>query len=247
MAKNIVYLPVYYEANGKIVPFNYPFILDTKGNIKFLVPDKANNISLHLERKNPDLMNYLSYHVKNLRGTIVEGSDNSRFSRVDTVFILEETNKLHYEIMNLHPDKRYKWFRAKGGPKSFLAELYFINSKNEILQGQTESLKYAAIDGNPLTNINLHEDLIIHFDSAVNVKKLVCLPRNDGNGIYPDNVYELFYFEQDGWQSLGIQEGDKFYLEYENVPGNALYWLRNLTTGVEERIFSCIENQVIFW
>ena len=247
MAKNIVYLPVYYEANGKIVPFNYPFILDTKGNIKFLVPDKANNISLHLERKNPDLMNYLSYHVKNLRGTIVEGSDNSRFSRVDTVFILEETNKLHYEIMNLHPDKRYKWFRAKGGPKSFLAELYFINSKNEILLGQTDSLKRPAIDGNPLTNINLHEDLIIHFDSAVNVKKLVCLPRNDGNGIYPDNVYELFYFEQDGWQSLGIQEGEKFYLEYEDVPGNALYWLRNLTTGVEERIFSCIENQVIFW
>lgn len=247
MAKNIVYLPVYYESNGKIVPFNYPFILDTKGDIKFLIPDKANNISLHLERKNPDLMNYLSYHVKNLRGTIVEGSDNNRFSRVDTVFILDETNKLYYEITNLHPDKRYKWYRVKGRPKSFLAELYFINSKNEILQGLTDSLKRPAIDGNPLTNIHLHEDLVIHFDSAVNVKKLVCLPRNDGNGIYPDNVYELFYFEQDGWQSLGIQEGDKFYLEYENVPGNALYWLRNLTTGVEERIFSCIENQVIFW
>ena len=44
MAKNIVYLPVYYEANGEIVPFNYPFILDTKGNIKFLVPDHGSFI-----------------------------------------------------------------------------------------------------------------------------------------------------------------------------------------------------------
>lgn len=200
-----------------------------------------------MERKNPDLMNLLSHHVESLEGIIVEGSDNEKFSRVDTVFILGETNKLYYEIMNLHPNKQYKWYRVKGRPNYFLGELYFINAKNEILQGQTDSLKCTAIDGNPLTNFHLHEYLTIHFDSAVNVNKLVCLPRNDGNGIYPGNVYELFYFEQDGWQSLGVQEGYKFYLEYENVPGNALYWLRNLTTGVEERIFTCTDNQVIFW
>jgi len=247
MAKNIVYLPVYYEANGKIVPFNFPFILDTKGDIKFLVPDKSNNISLHLERKNPDLTNSLANYVKSLEGTIVEGSDNEKFSRVDTVFILDKTSKLYYEIMNHHPNKQYKWYRVKGSSYSSLAELYFLDSNHEILQGQTDSLKRTAIDGDPLTNLYLSEDLIIHFDSAVNVNKLVCLPRNDGNGIYPGNVYELFYFEQDGWQSLGIQEGNTFSLKYENVPGNALYWLRNLTTGVEERIFTCTDNQVIFW
>ena len=247
LAKNIVYLPVYYESNGKIVPFNYPFILDTRGDIKFLIPDKSNNISLHLDRKNPDPTNLLFHYVQPLEGTIVEGSDNEKFSRVDTVFVLDETNKLYYETMNLHPDKRYKWYRVKGRSNCFLAELYFINSKNEILQGQTDSLKYAAIDGDPLTSLHLHKDLVIHFDSAVNVNKLVCLPRSDGNGIYPSNIYELFYFEQDGWRSLGRQEGNKFYLEYENVPGNALYWLRNLTTGVEERIFTSTDNQVIFW
>lgn len=247
LAKNIVYLPVYYETKGKIIPFNYPFILDTKGDIKFLVPDKSNNISLHLERKNPDPTNSLSHHVKNLEGTIVEGSNNERFSRVDTVFVLDKTSKLYYEIMNLQPNKQYKWYRVKGGANCFLAELYFINSKNEILQGQTDSLKRAAIDGDPLTNLQLREDLIIRFDSAVNMNKLVCLPRSDGNGIYPGNMYELFYFERDGWRSLGRQEGNNFYLEYENVPGNALYWLRNLTTGVEERIFTSTNNQVIFW
>lgn len=247
IAKNIVYLPVYYEANGKIVPFNSPFILDTKGDIKFLVPDKSNNISLHLERKNPDLTNFLSHHVKSLEGTIVEGSDNEKFSRVDTVFILDKTSKLYYEIMNLHTNKPYKWYRVKRRTNCFLAELYFINSKNEILQGQTDSLKRAAIDGDPLTNLHLCEDLVIHFDSAVNVDKLVCLPRSDGNGIYPGNIYELFYFERDSWQSLGKQEGNDFHLEYENVPGNALYWLRNLITGVEERIFTSTDNQVIFW
>ena len=96
---------------------------------------------------------------------------------------------------------------SKGTAQLLSRELYFINAKNEILQGQTDSLKCTAIDGNPLTNFHLHEYLTIHFDSAVNVNKLVCLPRNDGNGIYPGNVYELFYFEQDGWQSPRCTRG----------------------------------------
>jgi len=60
-------------------------------------------------------------------------------------------------------------------------------------------------------------------------------------------MYELFYFDLDGWRSLGVQEGNNFFLEYDNVPKNALYWLRNLTTGVEERIFTYSDEQVVFW
>ncbi len=73
----------------------------------------------------------------------------------------------------------------------------------------------------------LHEDLVIRFNPAVNVNKLLYLLRNNDNRIYLGNVYGQFYFDRNGWQALGAQEGDRFYLEYGNVPDNcwsALRW-----------------------
>lgn len=246
LAKNIVYLPVYYTSAGKSMPYNYPFILDTKGNIKYLIPDKSNRVTLHLERKNPDQMNTLPYYMKKVNGTIVEGANDKKFTQKDTVFIFKDTGKLHYEAYSLHPNKKYKWFRIEKS-YNFIAELYFMDLNNKILRGQTDELQCAVIDENPLTSLLLNKELIIHFDSAVNVNKLICFPKTDGNGVFPGNIYELFYFDADGWHSLGIQEGSRFYVEYGNVPGNALYWLHNLTTGLEERIFTNNGDKVIFW
>ena len=80
------------------------------------------------------------------------------------------------------------------------------------------------------------------------VSRVVCLPRSDGNGIYPGNEYELFYYSEVGWCSLGRKEATGYSLDYE-MPANALYWLRNRTTGIEERVFTVnpIDGQVRFW
>ncbi|WP_303178802.1 hypothetical protein [uncultured Butyricimonas sp.] len=248
LAKNIAYLPVYYDSTGMYHPFNYPFILDTKGDTHYLIPSPQKH-TLHLERKNPDLTNALHKYLNTLNGTIIEASNDKEFSRVDTVFVLEPSKKLFFKARNMHPDKKYQWYRIpQSGREKYIAELYFFNSRGEKLQAITDSLYHAAIDGNPLTNVSLYNTfLTLHFDTPVTIDELVCLPRNDGNGIYPGNLYKLLYHDRDGWQSLGIQEGCNFYLEYDNVPKNALYWLRNLTTGVEERIFTYENGVITFW
>lgn len=248
LAKNIVYLPVYYDSAGIYHPLNDPFILDTKGNTKYFVPSSETQ-TLLLDRKNPDLMESLSYYYKSLINTIVEASNNEDFSRVDTVFMLTQSEKLYFETNNMHPEKKYQWYRiSKVGLNIYIAELYFFNSRGQRMQAKTVHTYHAVLDGNPLTNTWLsNKPLVLSFDFPVTIDKLVCLPRNDGNGIYPDNLYELRYFNRDKWQSLSIQEGNKFYLEYSNVPKNALYWLRNLTTGVEERIFTYDEGVPVFW
>lgn len=164
------------------------------------------------------------------------------------VFILNKSESLFCEARNIHPGKTYRWYRIKNTRNKYIAELYFINSRGERIQGKVDSLSNAAVDGNPLTNISLNDrNFLIDFEIPVTIDKLVCLPRNDGNGIYPDNIYELFYYDLGGWQSFGMKEGNNFYLEYDNVPRNALYWLRNLTTGIEERIFTYENNQITFW
>lgn len=248
LAKNIAYLPVYYDSSDMYHSFNYPFILDTKGDIQYLIPSQETHV-LHLERKNPDLTNALYQYLKILNGTIIEASNDKHFSRVDTVFILEQSKKLFFKASNMHPEKKYQWYRIpKASREKYIAELYLFNSRGERMQAKTDSLHHAAIDGNPLTNISLFNTfLVLYFDFPVTIDKLVCLPRNDGNGIYPNNLYELLYHDQNGWQSLGVQEGSNFYLKYDNVPKNALYWLRNLTTGVEERIFTHENGETVFW
>jgi hypothetical protein len=36
-------------------------------------------------------------------------------------------------------------------------------------------------------------------------------------------------------------------LSYENAPINALFWLRNHTAGVEERIFTYENGEQVWW
>ncbi len=72
------------------------------------------------------------------------------------------------------------------------------------------------------------------------------LPRNNFNVIEPGNEYELFYYDK-GWQSLGVKTTKKQYLEYENVPTNALFLLRNKTQGKEERIFTYENGKQVWW
>ena len=72
--------------------------------------------------------------------------------------------------------------------------------------------------------------------------------RNDDNLIREGELYELFYFIDKGVESLGKQYGtSQQVLIYENVPENALFWLRNYTRGKEERIFTYENGEQIWW
>ena len=74
------------------------------------------------------------------------------------------------------------------------------------------------------------------------------LPRNDDNFIKEGELYELFYWDNNQWNSLGKQTGtSKQYLEYTNAPLNSLFWLRNLTKGKEERIFTYENGEQVWW
>ena len=59
--------------------------------------------------------------------------------------------------------------------------------------------------------------------------------------------YELFYWGRYGWVSLGKQQAENIKLTWQNAPANALYWLRDLTAGKEERIFTYENGQQVWW
>jgi len=66
----------------------------------------------------------------------------------------------------------------------------------------------------------------------------------DGIEKYYDDVGSVLNYH---WASLGKQIATTIKLEYTEVPSGGLYFLRNLTRGKEERIFTYVDGEQVFW
>jgi len=85
-------------------------------------------------------------------------------------------------------------------------------------------------------NMNITQDLQIW-------KKY---PEDVTNNIVKGDRYKLFYWDF-GWISLGEKIADTNRLEYLHAPTNALFLIRDLTKGKQERIFTYENNKQIWW
>lgn len=71
--------------------------------------------------------------------------------------------------------------------------------------------------------------------NAALIGRIVFLPRNDDNYIWPGYNYELFYQNGvNGWKSLGVQSAINRTLKYL-IPQNSLLWLRDRTKGEKSK------------
>lgn len=85
------------------------------------------------------------------------------------------------------------------------------------------------------------------FGKPVNIGRFVFTGRGDGNSIDIGDWYELLYWMDGRWHSAGKRKAETVYLWYEDMPDGALYWLRNLSKGKEERIFSYENGEQVWW
>jgi hypothetical protein len=105
-------------------------------------------------------------------------------------------------------------------------------------------------DGNPLTYYrSADEAAIVVFDlkKETRLSRIEITPHTDDNYIRIGDVYELFYHAGGaGWKSLGKQTAKELFLDYDNVPENALLWLHNHTRGREEQVFYIKDGRQVF-
>ena len=57
----------------------------------------------------------------------------------------------------------------------------------------------------------------------------------------------MFYWDNNEWKSLKREIATDYCLDYNNIPRNALLWLRNFTTGKQERIFTWDGEEILYW
>ncbi|MDE5611005.1 MAG: hypothetical protein K2I90_03190 [Odoribacter sp.] len=252
LGRDIVYLPVYYDEDESMLPLAPPFIVYSDGAIEHLRIRKDSTLSMKMHRKYPESRVH-EYGYRSLADARIEASDNPDFKEADTVYVNTKRLNSGYEYIHLDtsPLKRYWRITSANRQNLQLADLHFYNNHLQEMKGKVmnvDSVNAVALwDDDPLTNATVSW-AGMDFGEARQVSQVRLLPRNDANGIYPGNEYELFYYDfPRGWISLGIKNPTGNELEYEKVPAGTLYWLRNLTTGKEERIFTWEDGQARFW
>jgi hypothetical protein len=264
MCKDIVYLPVSYDAQGNQMALSYPFLLNHFGEVKYLVPDTAVCRTITLHRKFPVFVKPFDMAMRNV-GAKLQASNREDFRHAITVHSIDKWEAATTVLLN-DSLPAYKYWRFKNNEKQYcsVAELMFFRRNDTVpykgriigtdnfLDNDTAMRKEKAFDNDPLTYYNSAKPdsawVGMNFGEPVNIKKIICLPRSDDNNIRLGDEYELFYWGEKGWRSLGKQKPTTdIVVRFEHVPSNALLWLRDLTRGSEERIFTYENEEQMWW
>lgn len=265
MGRDILYLPAYHNQN-KPIPASYPFLLDLRGNVHFCKPDTTHLQKRILNRKYTINQSMYDPSERMVKGEI-QGSNLPNFRQAETFYTIKENPKGKRERVEINPEgKKYRYWRYLAPEYAFgnICELEFYqqdslyNVNGTIIgidgsyRDQEGYTKEKAFDGDPLTFFDAPSEHMndgwvgLDFKHPVSFSSVAYTGRNDGNYVFPGDEYELFYFGEKGWVSLGKQIATGYDLTYDSVPDNALLWLRDLTKGSEERIFT-INNDKVYW
>ncbi len=189
-------------------------------------------------------------------GGVIEGADNPRFQYADTIFIIRDFPKRKVNVATLPEAKgKYRYYRYSGpeGSHCNIAEVALFGNTTDTIPlkgrvfgtpetvGNDMSHNYEKVwDGDLDTSFDYPEPSGgwsgIDFGKPCTIRKVMYAPRNRDNYVRKGDLYELFYFADKKWNSLGKKTAEGDSLAYR-VPERALYYLKNHSRGKDERIF----------
>lgn len=262
VGKNIAYLPVRYEKDDTQIPAGDPFILTYSGKTEYIKADTLQKQTLILNRKYPVYPHAYTWAWRTVNG-VFQAADNPDFHNAITVHTIKEWGVTGTEVQVPDSCGAHRYWRY-WQPHEFnnMAEIYFVEKNtHKFIEG-----KIIGTDGAWGGNENLDKtkafdrDLLTYFDapdhgawvgmdfgSPVSLETILYVGRGDGNTIEIGDSYELFYWDKKTWKSLGKQTAEWITLTYSNAPTGSLFWLKDLTKGKEERIFTYEKGKQVWW
>lgn len=260
VGKRIIFLPAVYQDDA-LVPAGGLFYIDDKNNIVAIRSNPAVRQRITVKRKYP-LFAYAALHTQKLKGGKFQGSNSPDFSNPVLLGEIKHypfyVNEININVANKF---RYVRFVSPPGYMASLAELSFFGSSNDSIPLQGTIIGVKGLEGHELekafdSNLDSYYESNNYFSGWIGMdlgehneatfKKIRFCPRNDTNCILPGNEYELFYWNEN-WISLGRKTANNFDLDFEDVPADALYWLKCLSGGKEERIFTINKGMQVWW
>lgn len=262
MGKEIVYMPVYYTKEG-IKPMSHPFLLNHEGKVQWLNADTIHTQTICLNRKYPTSMAAF-FAGERMIGGKLQVSNYEDFRDSLTLYQIPDWCSSG-KFTNI-PDSAWRYWRYLSPEVGLcnISELAFFEKdsiqpiKRKIIGTEgscycdPNHLKETVFDGDPLTFFDAPtwggSWVGMDFGEKVKLGKIIYIPRTDGNMIQLEDTYKLYWWSINGWQQLGNDKVAKdIVLEYTQAPSNALFWLRDVSRGKEERIFTYKDGKQTFW
>jgi hypothetical protein len=245
------------------VAITRPFIFHSNEHIQFLDADTCSLHDMTLIRKYRLPLVLPWYHQRS-EGGLFQGANTPDFCDSVTLHKIPEPSGFNWMNVKIdHPGEfRYvRYLSAQTNAHNGMAEAEFYSNgmklTGEVIGTDSSAMnfpndtKFAVFDGDPLTFFDaLYPNRAwagLRLDKPYRIDEIRFLYRNDDNGIRKGDRYELLYKSKGEWLSAGVQIADTILLQYENVPSNTLYWLRNHTRGREERPFLYENGKQIFY
>ena len=259
MVGDIVYMSGVYE-NGHLELFGSPFLVKKDGTIQSFEPDLEHRGDMYLIRKYPFLGADSFFNLR-MDGGQFQGANKSDFSDAVTFHTHRgATNGDWYDIPVADSLGQYKYLRYIGSKGSFcnINELEFYDENNvkvsgKIIgtQGEGWAPKERVFDGDILTGFAaLSPDgnwVGLELDAPKHLSRFRYIPRNDGNCVEIGDEYALFCWHNGQFEEIAHEVATRNELNLKDMPTNGLYLLRDLTKGVEERIFTYENGRQVWW
>lgn len=230
MGSGIVYLPMYYN-NGMLYPAGAPFLLQEDGSLAYMEASREKKQDMVLLRKFHYCTISSVLYRDQMVGGCFQGANKADFSDPVRLFTIKERPE-RIVAADIDNHQKFRYVRYIGPVSEYnrtnVAELWFYGGKS-------------GADTLPL------KGKVIGFPEVPASAGTSYQNVFDGNFILVGDTYELCYWDNGDWVSMGKQVAKDQYLRYENVPSGGLYLLHNLTRGKEERIFTYEEGKQVFW
>ena len=263
MGRNCMYLPVFYDESG-VVPFAPPFYISPDGKIERQEIERNQTVTINVYRKY-----FLGSHCygvgRRMQGGRFEAANRADFKDAVLIYEIPNFTVQSGTVRTDTIETAYRYWRYCSADSSYsnVAELYFYQPGNEKpvygkIIGTAGSYnnhpvwtKEAVFDNDPLTFFDAPTPndawVGMDFGKPVRIEHISYTPRGDGNDVTPGDVHEFLYWNDNQWTSLGKRVADDIVLVYENIPVGALYRIRNLSRGKDERIFTYKNDEQVWW
>jgi hypothetical protein len=263
MEHGIVYLPVFYSKEG-IHPAGCPFLFTLDNRIHYLKPDFENVQTVELMRKYPRFSGVLGYSDRMTNG-VFEAADNADFKNAVVATQIKTAPYMRFDSVQIDSGfttpYRFWRFLAADNKHCNVAEMEFYDTARKLLNGAG---KIIAAEPSHLgcgpekafdnVGVTYYESKAsgggwvgMDFEKPVQMGNIRYLPRNDDNNVWRGDTYELVYWNNNDWQSLGKLTATTEKLTFHNIPKNSLLLLHNHSRGKEERIFTCENGEQMWW
>lgn len=259
--EGLIYMTLYAQ-NGKLKEASFPFKIDKESGSMLYYRPKADSCQMTVTRKWPLQGGIISY-IQRMGYGRFEAANKKDFSDAKVLLQLRNYPRKMFNRVKIKDSAKYRYVRyisADWFPGDIAEVAWYADSVGQVkLQGelmstppyegnQATSAK-SAMDDDPLTFFTSSEQpgwIGLDLNTPRQIGSISYTPRNDDNFVRVGDKYELFYFSADGWKSLGVKVAEESKLIYDNAPSHALYWLRDLTRGNEEQVFTYNDNKQIF-